>query len=547
MAQALYRKWRPQTFDEVVGQEHVTTTLRNALASGWIGHAYLFAGLRGTGKTTMARLVAKGVNCLAEDAARRPCNECAVCRAVNEGRFLDLIEIDAASHTGVDDVRELRDKVGFRPNEGRYKVYIIDEVHRFSGSAFDALLKTIEEPPEHAIFILATTEIHKVPATILSRCQRFDFRRIPHQQIVQRLQALAQAEGIQVESEALGAIARAATGSLRDAESLLDQLAAANLEGITVAQVQDTLGTIDVQLVTALVASLVNRDVAHGLEAVDKALSQGADLRQFTRQIIDYLRSMLLIQLQGASLLDLGDTALEAVKGHAQQIATPALVQTIKRFSEAEANLKGGWQPQLPLELALVETILEIGAGRHESPAETTPAGGAGEAPTVWPEEVSSPRLAPDPPPSAEPAEAPDAGVDEELDALSLGRVRHAWSRILEGVRARDRSVQALLNSTRPLDVQDETVTLQVAHEFARNKLSEARIKRLVEEVVSAVLDHRCSVAYILADPTFEGSATTGDSVGDQAAGDLLPDDPLVRAAREMGGEVRSINEGSES
>src|SRR5512135_3099915 len=225
MSQSLYRKWRPQTWDEVIGQEHVVQTLRNAVTSDRVAHAYLFAGPRGTGKTTTARLLAKAVNCLEEELSLRPCGKCAYCQAVNEGRFLDLIEIDAASNTSVEDVRDLRDKINFSPNQGRYKVYIIDEVHMLSTAAFNALLKTLEEPPAHAIFILATTEVHKIPATVLSRCQRHEFRRIPVSDIVTELKHLAQGENIQVSEEALYLVARQSTGSLRDAVSLLDQLA----------------------------------------------------------------------------------------------------------------------------------------------------------------------------------------------------------------------------------------------------------------------------------------------------------------------------------
>ncbi len=208
MSQALYRKWRPAGFDEMVGQDHVTTTLRNAIAGGRISHAYLFAGPRGTGKTSAARLLAKAVNCLAPDPAQRPCNECALCTAVNEGALLDLIEIDAASNTGVDDVRDLRDKIAFAPSEGKYKVYVIDEVHMLSTAAFNALLKTLEEPPPHAIFVLATTELHKVPATISSRCQCFTFRRLSTAVVAERLQTLCTREGIEAEPAALALIAR---------------------------------------------------------------------------------------------------------------------------------------------------------------------------------------------------------------------------------------------------------------------------------------------------------------------------------------------------
>ena len=314
MTKALYNKWRPQKWDEVVGQQHIIQTLRNAVIGGRVAHAYLFAGPRGTGKTTAARLLAKAVNCLDPDPASRPCNTCAHCVAVNEGRFLDLIEIDAASNTSVEDVRDLRDKINFTPNQGQYKVYIIDEVHMLSTAAFNALLKTLEEPPAHAIFILATTEIHKIPATVLSRCQRHEFRRVPVDDIVGQLKRIAESEELSAEPEALTLIARQSAGGMRDAISLLDQMASTGKE-ITLGLTQSVLGTATSQTVIALVEAVLERNPAAGMDAIHTALDAGSDPRLLARQVVDYLRALLLIQMGNSSQVDLAaDTRLQAEK-----------------------------------------------------------------------------------------------------------------------------------------------------------------------------------------------------------------------------------------
>ena len=277
--QALYLKYRPQTFEEVVGQEPIMRTLRNALRQGKIRHAYLFTGPRGTGKTTTARLLAKAVNCQAPEG-ERPCNACAICVAINEGRLLDLIEIDAASNRGIDEIRDIREKVGFRPNEGRFKVYVLDEAHMLTEPAFNALLKTLEEPPPHVIFALVTTDPHKIPATIASRCQRFDFRRISLQAIANRLAYIADREAIAVEPAALELIARQGTGAMRDAISLLDQLGSYGTE-ITLDQVQMVLGTVASEAAGDLVSCLAQGDVAGGLDQINRTLGDGLDPRQY--------------------------------------------------------------------------------------------------------------------------------------------------------------------------------------------------------------------------------------------------------------------------
>lgn len=355
--QALYLKWRPTTFADVVGQEHIVHTLRSSLKTGRIRHAYLFSGPRGTGKTTMARLLAKAVNCTHPDIEARPCDECEACRTVNEGRYLDLIEIDAATHTGVDDVRDLREKIQFSPAEGRYKVYIIDEVHRFSGSAFDALLKTLEEPPGHAIFVLATTEIDKVPQTIKSRCLQFEFRRVSVQQVADRLEQITSAEGLNVERAALELVARQGTGSVRDSISLLDQMVSDPNDVITLDLAQQILGTGNRQAVIELVDAIANEDLTRGLYVLNSAIDHGSDPRQYARLVVEHLRSVLLTQTAGADLIDASTQERELFARHAGAIPRSRLVRAVRAFNEAVNDSRGGWQPQLPLELALIESL----------------------------------------------------------------------------------------------------------------------------------------------------------------------------------------------
>jgi len=358
MSEALYRKWRPKLWDEVVGQDHIIQTIRNAIRSDRIGHAYLFSGPRGTGKTTTARLLAKAANCLEEDLNKRPCNKCEHCESVNKNRFMDLIEIDAASNTSVDDIRDLREKIGFSPTQGRYKVYIIDEVHMLSTAAFNALLKTLEEPPAHAIFILATTEVHKIPATVLSRCQRHEFRRIPVNTIVSLLKGIVKKEKIKIDDETLTLIARQSTGALRDAISLLDQLASTG-EVITLDRAQEVLGTATNQSVIELVGAILEKDAGAGMGCLHQALDSGSDPRQFARQIVEYLRGLMMMQMEKGDLIDVTQEIRMVMSKHAGQFDLSVLMETIRLFNTAANESRLAFQPSLALELAFAQAIQE--------------------------------------------------------------------------------------------------------------------------------------------------------------------------------------------
>ena len=309
--QALYRKWRPGEFDDVKGQDHIVTTLRNQIKMNRIGHAYLFCGTRGTGKTTVAKIFAKAVNCLSP-VDGGPCNECAMCKAINEQTSMNVIEIDAASNNGVDNIREIREEVGYSPTEGKYKVYIIDEVHMLSIGAFNALLKTLEEPPSYVIFILATTEAHKIPITILSRCQRYDFKRITVDTISDRLTELIEKEGMDVEDRAVRYIARAADGAMRDALSLLDQCASFYInERLTYDRVLEVLGAVDTTVFSKLLRCIIANDVTGSIYLLEDVIIQGRELSQFVTDFIWYMRNLSAWHKAADDLEDVLDISSE--------------------------------------------------------------------------------------------------------------------------------------------------------------------------------------------------------------------------------------------
>ena len=545
-SQSLYRKYRPTTFaeDELVGQEHVSRTLRNAVRHDRVAHAYLFCGPRGSGKTSSARLLAKAVNCEDPDPAKRPCNACTSCRIINEGRATDIIEIDAASNRGIEDIRDLREKVKFSPAQLRKKLYIIDEVHQLTREASNALLKTLEEPPPHAIFILATTDPEKVLDTINSRCQTFIFHRIPTERIIEHLRRVAAKEGIKADDAALALIARSATGAMRDALGLLDQLSAygSTAEGITADTVRQLLGAGDSAHVTALVDALAAGDTGEGLRVINAVVDGGADVRQFAAQIVAYLRALLHASAaagRGGAAQDV--TVLPA---HLEALTLGEIAALVKRFSQVDYGLRHSSYGHLPLELCLVDSILARGdagdvavPGPRQAPVapralptratavptarpaqadEAPPAAAPERTPTPLRPVVAAPPapapapvaaqtsdddwsaslLSDEPAPNLTPAAAPVAPAPTPAPAapaqarISISEVHEHWSRIRQTVRAASRRIEALLASADPLLIDAETLTLVAAYDFHRDGLNKDDTRKVIEEVIAQVLGH---------------------------------------------------------
>lgn len=355
----LYRKYRPQVFGEIAGQEHIVKTLTNAVITGRIGHAYLFSGPRGTGKTTIARLLAKAVNCLDLPPNKaEPCGKCLSCKAISELKTIDLIEIDAASNRGINEIRELKEGIKFSPVSSKYKVFIIDEVHMLTTEAFNALLKTLEEPPSHAIFVLATTEIHKIPATILSRCQRFDFRRLKIDELTERLQFICKHEKIDIDKDALEFIAVNSDGCARDSESMLQQIISMTNQKIALKDVQDILGITDIKSVSVLIDCLADKNISGALIHINKLCDQGYDMFQFAKSCVNYLRKIMIVKtdpdLVGLIASELTKEQLNIILNQAQKFSS--VPQILDSFLKAQQEIKNSPLPQLSLEMAIIES-----------------------------------------------------------------------------------------------------------------------------------------------------------------------------------------------
>ncbi len=542
--EVLYRKWRPPRFEDVVGQDVVTQTLTRAVAGNRTAHAYLFCGPRGTGKTSTARVMAKALNCtMRPDGVGDPCGACDACRAIENGSFVDLIEIDAASNRGIDEMRDLREKVRFAPSLGKTKVYIIDEAHALTADAFNAFLKTLEEPPPQTVFILATTEPHKLPATIISRCQRFDFHRISTAAIVDRLAEIAASEGAELAPDALRTIARTAGGSLRDATNVLDQLITSFGTSPTLEQLQELLGIGGEEQALALAKHLLTGDTTASLELVNAVAAEGVDLRPLHRMTVDFLRAALLMKSGVQDALDLSTEAQSQLSGVVDGVSTDRILRVLRLFGGI--SLRYDQPSPLPLELAAVELSLEPEVPR-QAPA-PTPAAAPTAPAAVSPQprrepapaapQAPGPRPtapAPQPRPVAQPAARPAAAPAPPLDpSAPIGeRLTTQWPVLLRAmgrVPRRRFDVAALLRSSAKRHVDGDHLVVHFSHvsnsERLQAELEDPKIRAEVERVLEETLAQKLTLRVDADDvPAHRG--------GSEDAGHL------VRAAMNLGGHV---------
>lgn len=488
---ALYRQWRPRLFGEVVGQGHVSQTLKNAIKYNRIVHAYLFTGPRGTGKTSSAKILAKAVNCLAPEEGEA-CNRCDSCLRINQGNSMDVIEIDAASNRGIDEIRDLREKVKYAPVESRYKVYIIDEVHMLTAEAFNALLKTLEEPPKHVIFVLATTEPHKVPITVLSRCQRFDFKRIGYGDVEARLQEIIANEGLQVSERAVRMIARKAEGSMRDALSLLDQCLSFTDGEITEEIITGILGTVDADVLSQVVQAMAEKNLVSILQIVESLVNDGKDLRQFLNDLLEYFRNLLLVKLSpdGESAAGLPDYVQALLKKQCHLLPEKQLFFMMQVLGETESILKFSAQPRITLEIGLIKATGFHAFSREEIPVEkcvsreeTIDSSTGDEKGPAW---VFSKELE---------TEGPAGTVDLEA-------VRENWKKVLDAVRKQKISTYAYLVEGEPVAVEGRKIKLifKPQYQLHMETLHQSVHKNLVEKSLSQVFNQQLTVEGKLAE-----------------------------------------------
>jgi DNA polymerase-3 subunit gamma/tau len=533
---ALYRKYRPQTFDDVVGQEAVVRTLRNAITSGAVRQAYLFAGPRGTGKTSMARILAKSLNC-AHGPTATPDGTCHACVAIAAGTSLDVIEMDAASQRGIDDIREIRDRVVLQPVEGQYKVYILDEAHQLTDAAWNALLKLIEEPPPHLVFVFCTTDLSKVLPTVRSRCQTFVFQRPRLQDILTVLTRVAEGEKIDAPQQALSLVARSARGSFRDATSTLDQLSAATEGQITVQSVLQLLGTVEEEALFRLCDLIVDRDTAGALTFVEELSEQGHDLGRLVTELIEHLRHLMLVQHMGEvpESLPVTEETRVRLRAQANQVGEPTVVRLLDLLAIAVDDMRQGGDPRLPLELALVKVTRPASDLARESfnfRLEQL----EGRGPTAAPPAVLPAPAAPGKPAPA--AAAPrQAAVPETTGAVAvaapptveLEQLQEAWQRtIVPAVAERSIPISSVLGEARPSDLAGNTLTVEfpASASFHRQLAEEPKNMSLLVDALYEVTGQRLALEFAVGDGEGEeGAAENEGPAGEDKILELLKND----------------------
>ena len=503
MSHTLYRKYRPKNFSEIIGQKHIVQTLTNAVKNKRIGQAYLFSGPRGTGKTSIARILAKTVNCQ-ELKGLLTCEKCPACEMINNAKALDIIEIDAASNTSVDNIRELIETIAFPPTALKYKVYIIDEVHMLSKGAFNALLKTLEEPPSHVIFILATTEIHKIPETIISRCQRFDFVRLPIQNIIEKLSLIAKSEKIEIDKDSLEMIAIAAEGGMRDAESLLGQIIALEDKKITKKEVEEILGTTDRKFSFEIAEMIIGGESKRAIEKINDLLVDGYDLQVFNKTLINYLRQLMLLkispELKSYFTYELTAEQLEKMIAQSKKAEMSIILNAINLFLDAQDKISAFLLPQLPLEIAIIKATGTFPAEQEISSKFKVPASNASRSDAG--RQISNIKLQnttekmQDAKSNIQPIIKETAIAEEIISkengtALTVEDVNEKWGQFLEEIKPHNHSLKALLSNCRVSGVKGQEVMMCTSYDFYKERLNEPNNKLTMERILGKLLGQK--------------------------------------------------------
>jgi len=546
------RKWRPQNFNEVIGQEHITTTLENAIKQDRVAHAYLFCGPRGIGKTTTARILSKALNC-EKGPTPSPCNKCTSCKEITLGSSLDIIEIDGASNRGIDEIRNIKENVKFAPQQGRFKIYIIDEVHMLTNEAFNALLKTLEEPPQHVKFIFATTAAHKVIPTILSRCQRFNFRRLLSQDIIIKLKEIAKREKIKIEEKALYAIIRAASGSMRDAESLIDQLATYCKNNIAIKDVNNVLGLIGEDALYEFCRHIIKKDTASAIKLINKIVDDGADPAQFLESLIEFFRSVMVIKegKDPSKLIDLPSSEIEAISKESESLTTEDVLYIIYSLINTNNSIRRASSQKIPLELLAVKltqkesivslaeimnrlSLLEKGQGsRSQEPiAQTSP------KPLIKSNESTK-----------EKNEIPNNDIDkaEDIEEVEPGleadpalyRIREVMPKVIRNIRQEKIYIASCLSEGKLVSFKEDVLKLGFLknNTFHKESLEKTENKKMIEDHFSKVLGSNTRIEFVIVSGSSESEENKNPEETDKVERSPLKKalaDPIIKTAIDM-------------